>query len=113
MSDKTISTTPEELEKQKRKAGDQRLQQLEDLKWLMQTPQGVRFLRRLFTEGKIFSTTFTGNSTGMFLEGARNLALKFLADVVEADPNKLALLVMEPKPEAAEAEEVHGSAVEE
>ena len=53
---------------------------------------------RMTTEMALVSTTFTVNSTGMFLEGARNLALQFLSDVVEAAPEKLTALITEPKP---------------
>ncbi len=63
--------------------------ELEDIKEIltMKTGAGIRFFRRLMEEGSIFSTTFTGNSQTFFLEGHRNLALKFFTDVCEAAPN--------------------------
>lgn len=76
----------------------QRDQELEDIKTLLDTPAGVRFFRRLLVEGKIFSTTFTGNSSTFYLEGHRNLALKFFSDICEARPDKIALLMID-KPE--------------
>lgn len=72
-------------------------QELEDIRSLVKVPFGVRFLKRLFSEGKILQTTFTGNSQGFFLEGQRNLALKFLADVCEAAPNSVAKVILEKK----------------
>lgn len=71
-----------------------RSQDLEDVRWLLQTPQGRRFFKRLFTEGRVFQTTFTGNSNTFFLEGHRNLALRFFGDVVEACPERVAALIM-------------------
>ena len=41
------------------------------------------------------TTTFTGNSHTFFLEGHRNLALKFFGDIVEAAPDKLVSLIVE------------------
>jgi len=64
----------------------QHMNDLEDVKKIVKTPHGLRFFRRLFDEGKIFQTTFTGNSNGYFLEGHRNLALKFLDDICEVAP---------------------------
>ena len=72
----------------------ERKQELEDVKDLLKTPQGVRFFRRLFKKGRLFQTTFTGNSTGFFLEGHRNFALEYLADVCEAAPHRIQDLIV-------------------
>lgn len=71
-----------------------REQELEDLKVLLEMPEGVRFLRRLMEEGKVFTTTFTGNSQTFFLEGQRNLALKFFNDIIEVSPQALSKVVI-------------------
>lgn len=76
----------EEAEKKQRLA---REQELEDIKTILQHPSGIRFFRRFMEEGKIFRTTYTGNSNTYFLEGARNLALKFFSDICECSPNKI------------------------
>lgn len=76
-----------------------REQELIDIKEIISRPEGLRFFRRVMAEGLVFTTTFTGNSRGMFLEGHRNLALKFLNDVVEAAPNKIAELMVSGKEE--------------
>jgi hypothetical protein len=72
-----------------------REQELEDLKDVLSRPSGIRVFRRLFREGRIFHTTFTGNSNGFFLEGGRNLALKFFDDVAQVAPNKISDLIIE------------------
>lgn len=73
----------------------ERKQELEDIKRILGTHEGMRFFKRLLKEGMVFQTTFRGNSQGYFLEGHRNLALKFFHDVAEAAPNKIAELVMD------------------
>lgn len=75
-------------------AKNQRDQELEDIKTLLNTPQGVRFFRRLFDVGCMFQTTFTGNSNSFFKEGHRNFALIFFNDVCEACPHKLIELML-------------------
>jgi hypothetical protein len=76
---------------------NERDQELEDIKTLLALPAGIRFFKRIFAEGCMFRTTFTGNSHGMFLEGHRNLALRFFGDVCEAAPGKIPELIIEPK----------------
>jgi len=78
-----------------KKAAIQRTQELEDVKDILSRPSGVRFFKRMFTQGKMFSTTFTGNSTGFFLEGGRNFALPYLHDVAQVMPHKLIELIIE------------------
>lgn len=95
---------PKAVNQREQKRADERKQELEDVKWLLRHQSGVRFLKRLFAEGRIFTSTFTGNSQGFFLEGQRNLALVFLGDVVEAAPEKLVELLVEKEQTATEDE---------
>lgn len=67
-----------------------RLNELADIQAVLALPAGRRMLWRLFEAARIFNTTFTGNSTGMFLEGQRNLGLIFFADMMEVSPERLA-----------------------
>jgi hypothetical protein len=69
-------------------------QDKKDLRLLLSMPEGLRFFRKLFEEGKIFSTTFTGNSQTFFLEGHRNFALKIFHDCVEACPEVVPGLII-------------------
>ena len=43
------------------------------------TPHGQRVLLDIIVKGRIYETTFTGNSKGMFFEGQREMALYILA----------------------------------
>ena len=82
-----------QVEAQAKRDENRRKQELIDIKDMLETPAGKRFFRRLMKDGLVFQTTFTGNSQGYFLEGHRNLALKYLHDVVEAAPNMVAELM--------------------
>ncbi len=80
------------VERQKLLDQRMRAQQLRDIKEIINTPSGLRFFRRMIANGRVLSTTFTGNSQSYFLEGARNLVNLYLADVVEVEPDALARL---------------------
>lgn len=63
----------------------ERLQQVEDLKWLMAHPQGRRIVTRLFERTGIRRTPFnTNGSTMAFNAGAQNVGLWFEAEILEA-----------------------------
>lgn len=79
------------------KEKDERIQYLEDLKKILDTKEGIRFFRKFLADGYIFRTTFTGNSQTFFLEGQRNLALKYFNDICDADPTKLQTLMLQKK----------------
>ncbi len=69
-----------------------REQELNDIRAVLSTREGRRFMWRLLTIGSLFRTTFTGNSTGFFLEGHRNLALMILNDIQKVDPGNFGIL---------------------
>ncbi len=62
-----------------------RLQQIDDLKWLMAHPQGRRIVTRLFDRTGIRRTPFnTNGSTMAFNAGAQNVGLWLEAEITEA-----------------------------
>lgn len=69
-----------------------REQELNDIRTVLSTREGRRFVWRLLSIGSLFQTTFTGNSNTFFLEGHRNLALLILHDVQKVDFNNFGLL---------------------
>ena len=81
-----------------------RKQELDDVRYLIKTPAGLRYFRKLLGRGSVFTTTFTGNSRTFFNEGARNLALGILADVSEAAPEAIADLMVRADTEKEEKE---------
>lgn len=73
-------------------------QLLSDVRELVKSPAGSRFFQWFFRRGMLFSTTFTGNSQGYFLEGGRNLALQVFNVLVQAAPvESLTALIVELK----------------
>lgn len=90
----------EDKEELKKRAEDLRLeleQNRNDLKFILETPQGIRFFQRFFNDGFIYTTTFTGNSRTFFLEGHRNFALKYFAEITETIPEVLPKLLLKKK----------------
>lgn len=87
-ADESLSTEASQRYKSSRE------QELEDIKTILADPSGVRLFRRMFDTGKIFETTFTGNSNTFFLEGHRNLALMFFNDICLAAPNIIPKLMI-------------------
>ena len=98
MSQKT--TDPKKLEMQKVKAELAHKQLVEDFKEIMATPAGIRVFRHIMDMGRMFSTTFTGNSQMYFLEGHRNMALQIFFLVQEAcaeAPETILEIITKPK----------------
>ena len=71
-----------------------RRQDVQDLRALLHTREGARFLSRLFDLTRVFEISYVAGDAGAtaFYEGARNVGLPVYADVLEADENALALL---------------------
>jgi hypothetical protein len=54
-----------------------------DLQWLMANPAGRRLMCQWLAFCGVDRTTFTGDSKGMFKEGARNVGLMLKAQVTD------------------------------
>lgn len=87
------TTEEEELESLKAEKL-QRFNELEDIRCILKTKEGLRFFKRLFDEGKMFSTSMTGNSYTYYNEGQRNFVLKFFNDVCVASPETIPELIL-------------------
>jgi len=66
-----------------------------ELRELLSTKGGRRFIWRIFEEGYLFVTTFTKNSQTFFNEGKRDLALSKFNEVLDVDPFIFAKMVKE------------------
>lgn len=73
----------------------QRKQEMADLRELLSTPAGRRFFWRYLTYTGVYQISFTGSSETFFREGRRDVGLKMLADITEADPDGFILLMQE------------------
>ena len=83
-----------EMEQREKNKSDRKLN---DLRNMLSTNEGINFFKHLMTDGKVFSTSMTGNSWTFFNEGARNLALKKFSEMVEAfrkEPETLGSLIL-------------------
>lgn len=77
-----------------------------DLRWVMSTKQGRRFMWRLLGEAGVYRLSFnTNNAVMAFNEGARNIGLSLVTSIVEACPDRYA----EMRNEQKEAKEKHAN----
>lgn len=83
--------TERQLEAEKRK----RDREQSDLKKILATPEGRRFVWGLLEQAGVFRSSFTGNSQTFFLEGRRDLGLQLLAKVFAAKPEAFAQMQRE------------------
>lgn len=63
----------------------ERDKELGDIRYLISSAQGKRAFWRYLEMCGVYKSSFTGSSETFFLEGQRNIGLKILADIMEAD----------------------------
>ncbi len=80
----------EQVERE-RLARIERANELDDIRFIMKTKVGRRFMWRLLTVGNIFRKCFTGNSNTFYQEGKREMTLEFYQDIMEASPDQFAV----------------------
>lgn len=86
----------EEEERQRR----ERLQRADDLRAVMGTPEGRRFVWRLLNEAGLFSSSYTGEAiSGAFTEGKRAFAVHLVKQLQAESRDAYVVMVRE----AAEA----------
>lgn len=89
----------EQTGRAKYKEKHKRERELNDVRWVLSTPQGRRFYWRYLEDCGVFKSSFVGQFQTFFLEGQRNVALKLLADLNDADPNAYVTMLNESKKE--------------
>ena len=73
---------------EERKTKQERYEALnQNYKRVFGTPEGMQVLNDILSKGYFYSTTFTGDNKGMWLEGKRDLALYVMKRVNTADSN--------------------------
>lgn len=84
---------------QVKKAGardrERELQEIEDVKSLLDTPLGRRFYWRYLGNCGVFETSFTGSSATFYKEGKRAIGLMLMADINEHMPDAYVLMIKE------------------
>ncbi len=72
------------------------LQEMEDLKWLMNAKRGRRFIHRWLERAGVFQLSFNTNAMTMaFNEGRRNEGLALTNRLMAACPEQWALMMKE------------------
>jgi hypothetical protein len=89
----------EEAQVKDRRRKDERVRDIElaDMKKIMATREGRRFVWRLLDRAGVFRTSFTGNSTTFFNEGMRNMGLMVIGDVMAACADQYVVMMNESK----------------
>lgn len=76
-----------QVKAQGKKAKLARDQEVKDMLWVLDSPQGRRFVWRYLGITGVFRSSFTGSpETTHFNEGGRNIGLRLLEDINEAKP---------------------------
>jgi len=78
-----------------KKVERERLRHLNDIRKVVNFPEGRRLYFFMLKEAGVFRSSFTGNSTTFFNEGARNIGLIMLRDLMEAKPDSLTQMMQE------------------
>lgn len=81
-----MSTKEHDVKKAEKKEKSEAELYAEDLKYVMSTEKGRRFIWQQLSKAGLFRTSFTGNSTTFFNEGKRAHGLELLADLQEHTP---------------------------
>lgn len=69
-----------------------------DLRWVMSTKQGRRFIHRLLSKAGIWQSSFNTNNAMMaFNEGRRNAGLELLSEITEACSERYTEMLTEQK----------------
>lgn len=70
---------------------------LNDVRHVLSSVQGRRFVWRILDMAGVYRSSFTGNSSTFFNEGARNIGLRVLSDVMDAKPEAFLQMQQEDK----------------
>jgi hypothetical protein len=69
--------------------------ELADIRLLLQKQWGRRVVWRLLEQTGMYRTSFTGNSTTFFNEGARNIGLWLVDEVLSSDADMYLMMIKE------------------
>lgn len=92
------ASDPDQVAKRKGDEKRQREREVNDLRAVLQTDQGRRVMWRLLEHCGVFRSTFTGHGArDAFNEGARNVGLFVMGELIAADPDALTAMMQESK----------------
>lgn len=101
MTEEVIFNAADEDQVKGRKRKDRRIRERElaDIKAIMTTQEGRRYMWRMLDKAGIYRSSFTGNSSTFFNEGQRNIGLIILADINESCPDLYLTMIEENRKE--------------
>ena len=82
------------------RAENARATEEDDLKWLMSHKQGRRLISGLLNATGVFRSSFAGSDEMDFREWARNVGLRYFADITDLCPDQYVLMLKEHKEDA-------------
>lgn len=82
-----------------KRAGSKREQIMNDLKTVLSSPSGKRYIWSLLEECGVYKSSMTGDAHTYFNEGQRNIGLKIIAGITECDPQSLIKMMTDSKNE--------------
>lgn len=88
-ADKQQVKEAERVEKSRRQ------QEIDDVYFLLNCPQGRRFLWRYLGICGVYRLSYTANSDTNFREGERNIGLKLMNDIMETKPEAYLQMIQE------------------
>jgi len=94
MADKTATNKDEAIEINQR-SKTQQIIEVADLKAVLKTPEGFRFIQRIMDRSKVLNNCFTGNSSTYFNEGRKAVALDVLRDIILIGPEISPTIIQE------------------
>lgn len=98
MNPRTNAADENQVRQGKQKDQRTKEREIDDLKGLLSTPGGRRFLWRYIEFCGIFESSFSSSGSEMFfLEGQRNVGLKLIKEIMEADANAYIVMMKESK----------------
>lgn len=90
---------PDQVKKATEKTESRQDRELNDVREVMNTVRGRRFMWKYLAFCGIYKTSYAGEHEIFYNEGMRNVGLKLLADVNEASPEAYLQMLRENKEE--------------
>lgn len=87
----------EQIEEEKKliKAKSEYDKRIDDIRLILETPEGMRFFKNFLDRGRIFSSRFDLDPIKMaYNEGKNSLCLSFTDEIMKANPAKFPELIM-------------------
>lgn len=94
------ASNEEQINSAKTKVKLGRERELEDLRSILSTEYGRRFIWKTLSRCGVFKISFTGSSQTFFNEGERSIGLYLLNEVMDADPESYVKMYVKDKKES-------------